>query len=448
MKRVVSKFGGTSMMDAVAIRRSSKIAIENSKSNVVVVSATSGTTNQLLNLIQISQTNAWEECHIEILNVKNRHLEISKDLEVFQECEEHINELVFELETLIKGISLLKDPSPKVSDQIVSIGERLSSKLMAEHILKNTNMSAEFFDIRQVLRTDDQFQSAKPNLLEIKRLAENILVPKLLKNHFVITQGFIGSTEDGFTTTLGRGGSDYSAALIGEAVDAEEVHIWTDVAGVATTDPRLCPDAKPIRELSFTEAAELATFGAKVLHPTTIWPAMRKNMPVFVGSSMAPEEAGTWIKGISNESPLVRALAIRKNQILLTLTTPRMLGTHGFLAKVFQVFDNHQVSIDLVTTSEISIAMTLEDSTLLNKKLIKELEQFADVEIDKDLCLISLIGNNVHSTSGLSNQIFSEMVDINIRLICVGASKHNVCFLVDHLHAEEVVKRLHSKFIH
>lgn len=443
----VAKFGGTSMADENAIRRSAKVIHSKKNVQLVVVSATSGTTNQLLKLVDLTQGESWEDCQKLVEEIRIKHLKITRAMECHEEICDAIDRLLKELETIAKGMFLLKDPSAKAVDRIQSIGERVSSHLMVKALQELEIGNVEYLDARSIIRTDDQFGKAIPNIDEIERLAEENLVPKLRHGFVFVTQGFIGSSEDGFTTTLGRGGSDYSAALFGEAVSAQDIQIWTDVSGVATTDPRICPLAKPIEEISFSEAAELATFGAKVLHPTTLWPAMRKDIPVFVGNSMAPDDKGTWIRESADDNPLVRAMAIRKNQSLLTLTTPRMLHTHGFLAKVFEVFSRHQLSVDLITTSEISIALTLDNANLLNKKLIEDLSEFADVKTDGDLSLISIIGNKVQSTAGLSKEIFSEVSDVNIRMICIGASPHNIGFLVHKDDAEDVLKKLHSKFL-
>jgi aspartate kinase len=443
----VAKFGGTSMAEETAIRRSAKVVASKKNVQLVVVSATSGTTNQLLELVAATQNEDWSQCQSFIENIRIKHLKIAKAMECREDSSEAIEKLLKELETIARGMFLLKDPSPKAIDRIQSIGERLSSHFMVKALQDLGIGNVEYLDARTIIKTDDQFGKALPNIERIKEKADELLEPKLRQGFVFVTQGFIGSTEEGFTTTLGRGGSDYSAALFGEAILAKDIQIWTDVSGVATTDPRICPKAQPIREISFSEAAELATFGAKVLHPTTLWPAMRKDIPVFVGNSMAPDDQGTWIKESADNKPLVRAMALRKNQSLLTLTTPRMLHTHGFLAKVFAVFSAHQLSVDLITTSEISIALTLDNASLLNKRLIDDLSQFADVKIDKNLSLISVIGNNVQSTAGLSRDVFSEISDINIRMICIGASPHNIGLLVDEADAEQALKRLHAKFL-
>ena len=211
-------------------------------------------------------------------------------------------------------------------------------------------------------------------------------------------------------------------------MNSETLQIWTDVAGIATTDPRIVKEARPIDEITFQEAAELATFGAKILHPTTLTPALRKNIKVFVGSSYEATAKGTWIKKECSDRPLIRAMALRDKQCLLTLSTPKMLHAHGFLLEIFKVFNDHKVSIDSITTSEISVAVTLDDSTLLNKSLISDLKQLATLKIEQDLTMVSLIGNNINHTPNLAAKIFNALGDINVRMICLGASKHNFCF--------------------
>jgi aspartate kinase len=303
------------------------------------------------------------------------------------------------------------------------------------------------FDVREVLITDHQFGKARPLIDEIKNRSDKYFSSLKHNNEIFVTQGYIGSTLDGMTTTLGRGGSDYSAALIAEGARASILEIWTDVPGIATTDPRLCKTAKAISEISFKEASELATFGAKILHPATLLPAMREHIPVYVASSFNPELGGTWIRKTVEETPLVRALALRKKQVLVTLSTPEMLYSHGFLFSIFKIFNDYKVSIDAITTSEISVSLTLDDSTLLNKNLLADLSTIAEVQVEEDLALVSLIGNNINHTPGLARKIFETISDINVRMICLGASKHNFCFLVDDKNGAETINRLHQAFV-
>ncbi|PIK15722.1 lysine-sensitive aspartokinase 3 [Halobacteriovorax sp. JY17] len=445
-KIIVSKFGGSSMADAVAMKRSAGVALEHS-ANLVTVSATYGTTNNLIKLSELALNSTWEECEVVINEIVEKHHSIARDLELVDLTE--LESLLSEVRTISKGINLLRDCSAKAFDAIQSLGERMSSLLFtrAMEIVWNGKKPVENFDVRRVLRTDDQFGKAQPLIGEIRLLCDEHLAKCKTGEVVYVTQGFIGQNEEGHTTTLGRGGSDYSAALLAEGLGADILQIWTDVAGIATTDPRIVPSAKLMSEITFSEAAELATFGAKILHPTTLTPALREGISVYVGSSYEPLAKGTWIRRECSEAPLIRAMALKKDQSLLTLSTPKMLHSHGFLYEIFKIFNQHKISVDSITTSEISVSLTIEDSTLLNKKLITELETLATVNIEENLCLVSLIGNNINHTAGLAGQIFNALGDINVRMICLGASKHNFCFLVDEARANDAVKELHHHFI-
>lgn len=450
VKKIVSKFGGTSMGDAECMLRSAEVSLNHS-SYLVVVSATSGTTNQLIALGEIAQKGEWTACEELIQKIQAKHRTISAALGGFGDGPDQLGPLFEELGALARGIYLLKDCSPRALDGLVSLGERMSSvlfvnamkKVLAKHGLSK---NVYWLDARDVLVTDAEFGKARPLSTQIASRAEEFFAERTPANSITVTQGFIGRTEEGQTTTLGRGGSDYSAAIFAEAVKADILEIWTDVDGIATTDPRLCAEARSLKEISFKEASELATFGAKVLHPATLEPAIRKNIPVFVGSSFAPEKGGTWVQREVESTPLLRALALRRKQVLVTLSTPEMLHSHGFLFKIFKVFNDHRVSIDAITTSEISVSLTLDDSTLLNKKLIQELSQFAEVQVEENLALVSMIGNQINHTSGLGKRIFELIGDVNVRMICSGASKHNFCFLVKEEQGAEVIQRLHRGF--
>ena len=439
------------MGDADCMLRSAEVSFRQG-SGLVVVSATSGTTNDLIALGKAAESQAWPTAEALLQKIHQKHGKIAQDLKLSQGYLAELNKLFEEMHSLAKGIFLLKDCSVKAMDTLMSLGERMSSVLFTEAMAtvlrqKGSTKQACFFDVRQVMRTDDSFGKAKPITAEIAKLCAQNLGTLRDGDNIYCTQGYIGMTEEGHTTTLGRGGSDYSAAIIAEGVSADILEIWTDVAGIATTDPRLCPKAKPIKEISFKEASELATFGAKVLHPATLLPAIRKNIPVFVGSSFDPEARGTWVRKEVDDHPLIRAMALRKKQILVTLSTPEMLHAHGFLFQIFKIFNDHRVSIDAITTSEISVSVTLDDSTLLNKKLISDLSQIAEVHVEEQLALISLIGNNINHTPGLGKQIFDAIPDINVRMICLGASKHNFCFLVSEEQSSEAIRRLHETFI-
>ncbi len=456
-KKIVSKFGGTSMGDAECMLRSAEVALKQN-STLVVVSATSGTTNDLIFLGQVAEKGKKEEAFIILDKIKSRHLKIAENLNFSVDELVSLQALLQELEDMARGIMLLKDCSLKARDAIMSFGELLSSRLFVKamgNILQKNNQINRYVNwlhAGDYLITDNDFSKAKPMIAEIgeKVMGLKAIIERFEENKsdIFVTQGFIGKSFDGgFITTLGRGGSDYSAALFAEALEADILEIWTDVAGIASTDPRITKQAKGISEISFKEASEMAVFGAKILHPATLLPAMRLDIPVFVGSSFDPELGGTWVKKSVDHYPSVRALALRKNQVLLTLTTPEMLYTHGFLYMIFKIFNDHRVSVDSITTSEVSVAMTLDDSTLLNKALMEDLSKLGDLYVEEGLSLVSLIGNDLHKTSGLAKKIFETIPDINVRLICHGASKHNFCFLVEQSKDKEVINRLHQIFI-
>ncbi len=451
MALIVSKFGGTSMGDATCMLRSAQISLQR-KSNIVVVSATSGTTNDLIKIGELAEKGEINEVESLLKKVTEKHLVIAKELKASVEVVTSLTTLLSEMDSIARGIYLLRDCSNKAKDVLMSLGERMSSVLFAVALQnvfteKNHSKKAKFLDVRTVLKTDDQYGKARPLTENIIQLCREKLADCISGNTVYATQGFVGQTLAGATTTLGRGGSDYSAAILAEGIGADTLEIWTDVAGVATTDPRICPDAVVIDEISFKEMSELATFGAKVLHPATLLPAIRSHIPVLVASSFAPEQPGTWVKKEVKDSPLIRALALRKNQTLVTVSTPEMLQTHGFLYKIFKIFNDYKISIDAITTSEISVSVTLDNVDTLNKSLVEELEKVAEVTVEKSLSLVSLIGNNINHTPGLGKKIFEVIADVNVRMICYGASKHNFCFLVDESKGAEVIQRLHKQFI-
>ena len=434
------------MADAEAMRRCAKIVSSDPDKRIIVVSATAGTTNLLTEFIASDSPEKKVEITGEI---RARHLEICKNLRKPDAVVEVIENLLNRLHNIGEKNQLM---TPMLRDEVLSFGERLSSQIFSEIMREGSGEDVICFDVREVLKTDNNFGSAEPDITEIGRSTDRLLMPLAAKSR-IVTQGFIGSDAAGHTTTLGRGGSDYSAALLAEAADADVLEIWTDVTAIYTTDPRIVQNAKPITEISFDEAAELSVFGAKVLHPATMVPAIRKNIKVYVGSSIYPDKPGTWIVKNTREKSVIRAISLRRNQTLLTVHSLDMLHRFGFLAKLFQVLAEHKISVDLVTTSEVSVALTL-DSDLnapgkekLTEGVLAELREFCEVQIEKNLALIALVGNNLDATAGLSGPVFGSLMDINVRLICHGASSHNLCFLVSESEAEQVVNVLHRKFI-
>ncbi|WP_305816022.1 lysine-sensitive aspartokinase 3 [Photobacterium leiognathi] len=443
----VAKFGGTSVADFTAMSRSAKIVIANPDTKIVLISACSGVTNILVELANgVSDASTRQQ---RLQQLTQTHQDVLDQLKQPSSIQDAIYSLLDSVATLAEQAAITT--SAQLTDQIVSHGELLSTYLFTQ-ILVEQNAPAVRVDIRPIMCTDDQFGKAVPQPEQIKQQAETLLLP-LLDGNIVVSQGFIGSNSQGVTTTLGRGGSDYSAALVAEAVNASTLEIWTDVPGLYTTDPRITPAAQPIKEISFSEASEMANFGAKILHPSTLVPAVRQQIPVFVGSSKAPEQGGTWIRQSVEEAPLFRALALRANQTMVTLTSLNMFHAYGFLAEVFRILAEHKISVDLITTSEVSVSLTLDQTDTgggaptLPLKAVEELSQLCRVEIEQGLSLVALIGNQMSDTKGSAKDIFGALEDHNLRMICYGASPHNLCFLINEDEAKDVVRTLHASLL-
>jgi aspartate kinase len=441
-KLIVAKFGGTSMGTRDAMLNAARIVLGNPETRFVVVSATSGTTNQLLKI-------AATKSETEIEALENRHHELAVALGCEASQNQALTNLFSELKTRVAAHI---DGNDQSLDAILSLGEHLSSVLFVQALRQEQKVDAALIDARTYLKTDSRFGKAEVDPLLTKTACSELRARLSNTREILVTQGFIGSDANHETTTLGRGGSDYSAALFAEALDASELEIWTDVPGILTMDPRVVASARIISEISFAEAAEMANFGAKVLHPATLWPAVRASIPVFVGSTFQPEKEGTRIlPNGKSDAPLIRALAVRNQQTLITVSSLRMLNSHGFLAKMFEVLARHQLSIDIVTTSEVSVALTVDETSLgsAGKKvseqteMLEELRTFADVKIEEGLSLIAIIGNRLNQASGVAAKVFHSISEVNVRLLCHGASEHNVCFLVSSKEANEVAKRLH-----
>ena len=440
---VVAKFGGTSVADFDAMNRSVDVALLDANTRVVVLSASAGVTNLLVALAEglepgerFAKLDAMRQIQFNILE-RLRYPNVIRD---------EIERLLENITTLAEAASLAS--STALTDELVSHGELMSTLLFVE-ILRSRNVQAEWFDVRKVMHTDDHFGRATPDSAALNQLAQSLLKPRL-QEALVVTQGFIGSEPKGRTTTLGRGGSDYTAALLGEALSVSRVDIWTDVPGIYTTDPRVVPAAKRIDKIAFEEAAEMATFGAKVLHPATLLPAVRSDIPVFVGSSKDPSAGGTLVCNTTENPPLFRALALRRKQTLLTLHSLNMLHARGFLAEVFSILARHNISVDLITTSEVSVALTMDTTgststggSLLTTSLLTELSSLCRVEVEENLALVALIGNKLSQACGVGKEVFGVLDPFNIRMICYGASSYNLCFLVPGDDAEQVVRTLH-----
>ncbi len=446
----VAKFGGTSVVDYAAMQRCARLIAERPQVRLVVVSASAGVTNAL---VALGNQPGPAERQRQLETVHRIQMAICAPLDE--------PEIATQIQCWIDELTTLAEMGPQSSglaawrDQILAFGERFSSLLFSRILNRELSQrgGAACFDVRQVMRTDSQHGKALPQQEQIRTLCQSALLPRL-SQQVIVTQGFVGADSNGYTTTLGRGGSDYSAALLAAGVGAQEVEIWTDVPGIFSTDPRLCDGARAIREISFAEAAELATFGAKVLHPATLIPAVANEIAVFVGSSREPALGGTRILATTDEKPLVRAVALRRQQTLVTVHSMNMLHATGFLAEVFAILARHAISVDLVTTSEVSIALTLDEAgssanghALLTDEVLAELGQLARVEVERNLALVAVIGNNVHRSGAVSEHTFATVVPDPVRMICQGASPHNLCFLVAESAADDVVRRVHDRFL-
>ncbi|MGL6462706.1 lysine-sensitive aspartokinase 3 [Aeromonas hydrophila] len=444
----VAKFGGTSVANAAAMNNCADVVLANPATRVVVLSASAGVTNLLVALAQGDLDEAGQEAQLARLTEIQQA--ILTELGDPSDLSDLIHGQLGEIRTMARQAHLHTDA--ELADRLIACGELMSTRLFTE-LLRQRGVKASWQDARQLLRTDSRFGKASVDLAATRALCQAALGP-LLGDSLIITQGFIGADGDGRTTTLGRGGSDYSAALLAEALDAGTIEIWTDVPGIYTTDPRLVTRARPIPEISFVEAAEMATFGAKVLHPATLQPAVRQDIPVFVGSSKDPAAGGTWIRASTRTNPLFRAVALRRNQVLVTLHSLNMFHAYGFLAEVFGILARHRISVDLITTSEVSVSLTLDHTgsqsngePILGDKVLAELGHLCKVQVETGLALVALIGNRMSEAAGVGSQVFDAIREHNIRMICYGASAHNLCFLVKEDEAGHIVNRLHQELL-
>ena len=444
----VLKFGGTSVGDAACIGEVAALVTEALPSApVVVLSAMSGATDALFRAGAAARAGKGAEALQEMGGLLERHRATARELfpgdvpgELLQALDVHAEEL----EQILRGVSLLRELSARSMDALASHGERLSTLLFV-HLLRARHLEAHLLDARTLMLTDTTFGCAQPRMDLVRRACARHLAPLAKPGHVVVTQGYIGATEEGFTTTLGRGGSDWSAAIFGAALAAEEVQIWTDVEGVCTADPRRIPRAQPIAELSFAEAAELAAFGAKVLHPATIQPAVEARIPVTVRHTRRPRGRFTTIRAESPSGRPVTALASRGPVSVLTLTSTRMLAQSGYLARVFEVFGRLGVSVDVVATAEVSVSLTVEADAPLDA-LCNALSAFARVEVATGRAIVAMVGEHLKKTSGIAAKAFRALEDLNVEMISMGANEINLSLVVRQEQMGDALARLHAAF--
>jgi aspartate kinase len=444
----VLKFGGTSVQDASAITQLVQITQTRKQQRLVVVSALAKVTDSLLKIASLCEQGE-ESAALKIAEeLLTRHLNVGKELKLAKEHMEPIHQWFTNLNAMIHSMAILQEVSPRSRDTLASMGE-LSSSCLVYGAFETSGIKAKWMDARKLISTNSDFTSATVDVEITNQNIASHLAP-LLKTHVVVTQGFIASDKNNITTTLGRGGSDYSAAVFGAGLSASKVEIWTDVDGILSTDPRIVPDARAIPRIHFLEAAELAYFGAKVLHPGTIYPALALEIPVWILNSKNPTNPGTEITfNADAKSTGMCGIAFKKNVTLVNIHSTRMLGAHGFLKTVFDIFAKYKLSVDLISTSEVSLSLTLDPNS--NPQSLTDayhdLSEFSDVEIHHDRALISVVGGGIRKTPGLVSRIFRELDDVNIQMISMGASELNISFVVDLELMNEVVKRLHRTLL-
>jgi aspartate kinase len=442
---IVLKFGGTSVQNAQMMDATlSIVEQQRERAPVLVSSAMSKVTDQLQEIARLVGEGRQAESEALLDSVLERHLSCARSFLKGQHlvrCEQDLVAVASELRAIIKALSLLKEWSKRSNDAILSFGERLATILLL-HRAHERGMDAELHDSREVIKTDDTFTSASP----IEDLTNRLVAAKVRTRPgtVAIMQGFISSTAGGATTTLGRGGSDYTATIVAAALRAEEVQIWTDVTGIMTADPRIVKGARTIDRISYREAAELAYFGAKVIHPSTIQPAVNLGIPVWVKNTFHPEEAGTCIipavPGIG-----LKAIACKKGITLVTIGSSRMLLAYGFLRRIFEIFEKHQTPVDLIATSEVSVSVTIDNASAVTA-IAKDLSEIGTVGVETDKSIICLVGQDLWKDTPFLARAFSSLKGTPVRMISLGSSDINLSLVVPVEATDEAVRSLHQEF--
>ncbi len=439
---IVMKFGGTSVESAEAMERVASIVLARRDRNpVVVVSAMGKTTNKLLAMAATAVTGDRQTALAECEALRSFHLAESpgkKDLVAEIEIHFHV------LEELLKSLSVLQEMTPRTVDVISSYGERLSSLIFAEQ-LRAHGVHVTHIDSRDVIVTDDRHTQAIPNLEVTYERLQTYVVPAT-REGLVVMGGFIASTEKGVTSTLGRGGSDFSAAIIGAGIEADEIQIWTDVDGMLTADPTVMKGGHRVKACSFSEAAEMAYFGAKVLHPATVLPAIDRNIPVRILNSRRPEIEGTLITTTAPTSKnVVKSIACKKEVTVLDVTSSRMLMAYGFLSRIFEIFNRLETPVDMLATSEVSVSLTIDNTNRL-EEIRAELHGFAEVEVRPHRAIVCIVGEGIKVTPGVAARAFGALSDVNIHMISQGASLLNLGMVVSMADLPRAVRQLHDEF--
>jgi aspartate kinase len=443
---IVCKFGGTSVADADAIRRAA--AIVRGRVDLrpaVVVSALAGVTNGLLSVAEHATTGQLIAAIRTVESLRERHLQVCADVlgTPSSDVSAEVGSLFDELAALAEALTTLGHTTPRAQDAIAAIGERCAA-LMVVAAFAREGLNAVHVDARDVIRTDAAFTRAEPLPEPIATAARERVLPLLRDKRIPVMGGFVGATEQGITTTLGRGGGDYSASLLGAALRAERIEIWTDVDGMLTADPRVVPAARLIEKIRFEEASELAYFGAKVLHPSTIAPAVRLGIPVFVFNSRRPDGTGTEITFNAPRRP-VTAIAGKAGITLVHVKSSRMLLAHGFMRDIFDVFGRHKVPVDVVSTSEVSVSLTTEGSAHLDD-LVHDLRKLGDVSLERQRGIIALVGAELGAASASMARALAAIGDCRVHMLSLSATGTNLTMVIDENAVAEATRRLHAAF--
>ncbi len=449
---VVMKFGGTSVGDAAAVERligivRRQIDKSGSRPPVVVVSALAGVTDKLIEVTRRAGEGDGERAVAALQLVLERHLEVAAAVTTAAQAPliASIRAEFDELIGLVHALSVLREVSPRSYDAVVATGEMVSSRLVAA-ALSDHGITCAWVDARSVLVTDADHTGAAPDMEATERRAAERIRPVTQARQVAVLAGFIGATPNGVTTTLGRGGSDYSASIFGAALHAEEIQIWTDVDGMLTADPRIVRQPRLVPRLSFAEASELAYFGAKVLHPSTILPAVGKAIPVRILNSQRPDNTGTVITGDRNTtSRALTAIACKRNVTVVDITSTRMLMAFGFLRRLFEVFERFKTAVDVVTTSEVSVSVTVDDTRRLDD-VVDNLRHFADVSCEREMAIISAVGENLRSDPSLFARAVTSLERIPLRLVSQAAGRRNITFVLHDADVPDAMERLHQEF--
>ncbi len=445
---IVMKFGGTSVESATAIGRVASIVRARLEQHpVVVVSAMGKTTNKLLAIAAAAIAGKREDYIRQLHDLRDFHSREARQVVPLAEravLDRTLDDHFQELTELVKGLAVLGELTPRSIDAISSYGERLSSYIVSL-AFRHFGMDAVHVDSRKVIVTDHRHTQAAPLFSETYTRLFQTVAP-LARTQVVVMGGFIAATEEGVTTTLGRGGSDYTASIVGAGIGASEIQIWTDVDGMLTADPTILPGGHRVKTISFAEAAELAYFGAKVLHPATVVPAIEKNIPVLILNSRRPAVAGTRIVlEAVHCGNVVKSIACKRKITLVNIHSTRMLMAHGFLRRIFEIFDRHETAVDMVATAEVSVSLTIDNTSRL-ADVCEELRQFSEVSIEDNQAIVCLVGENIRYTPGVSGRVFGALNGTNIRMISQGASLLNLSLVVAEADLAKAVGALHREF--